>query len=66
MTESAAAIMQGSSAMKADLLSDQKRLEAESHAIIGETEQLILMLAAGGFLLGGVWRFCWAREFPGR
>jgi methyl-accepting chemotaxis protein len=54
MTESADAIMQGSNAMKADLLSDQNRLEAESHAIIGETERLILMIAAGGFLLGGV------------
>jgi methyl-accepting chemotaxis protein len=54
MTESADAIMQGSNAMKADLLSDQNRLEAASHAIIGETERLILMIAAGGFLLGSV------------
>jgi methyl-accepting chemotaxis protein len=53
MAESAAAIMQGSSAMKAELLSDQQRLEAESDAIVGETEQLIMMLAAGGLLLGG-------------
>jgi methyl-accepting chemotaxis protein len=57
MTESAAAINQGSGAMKADLFADQKRLETESHAAIGETEQLILMLAAGGFLLGVVWAF---------
>jgi len=55
MADSAAAIMKGASAMKADLLSDQQRLESESDAIIGETERLILMLAAGGFLLGGVW-----------
>jgi methyl-accepting chemotaxis protein len=54
MTESAAAIMQGSGAMKAALLSDQQRLESESDATIGETERLIVMLAAGGFLLGGV------------
>ena len=54
MADSAAAIMQGASAMKADLVSDQQRLEAESDAIIGETERLIVMLAAGGFLLGGV------------
>jgi methyl-accepting chemotaxis protein len=53
MAESAAAIMQGSSAMKAELLSDQQRLEAESDAIVGETERLIMMLAAGGLLLGG-------------
>jgi methyl-accepting chemotaxis protein len=52
MTESAAAIVQASSAMKADLLSDQQRLESESDAIVGQTERLILMLAAGGFLLG--------------
>ena len=52
MGGSADAIVQGSTAMKAELLSDQQRLEAESNAIIGETERLILMLAAGGFLLG--------------
>ncbi|GKQ55193.1 methyl-accepting chemotaxis protein [Bradyrhizobium sp. Ce-3] len=57
MTESAAAISQGAAAMKSDLLADQKRLETESHAMIGETEQLILMLAAGSFVLGLVWAF---------
>lgn len=57
MTESAAAINKGSGAMKADLLADQKRLESESDATIGETERLILILAAGGFLLGCVWAF---------
>lgn len=55
MTASAAAIDKGATAMKSDLLADQKRLETESHASIGETEQLILMLAAGGFVLGVVW-----------
>jgi methyl-accepting chemotaxis protein len=54
MTESAAAINQGSSAMKSDLLADQKRLEAESDASISETERLIVMLAAGSFVLGGL------------
>ena len=29
----------------------------ESNATIGETERLILMLAAGGFVLGCVWAF---------
>ncbi|GEC56505.1 methyl-accepting chemotaxis protein [Bradyrhizobium japonicum] len=57
MTESAAAISQGAAAMKSDLLGDQKRLENESHTMIGETEQLILMLAAGSFVLGLVWAF---------
>ncbi|WP_425305122.1 methyl-accepting chemotaxis protein [Bradyrhizobium erythrophlei] len=52
MADSAAAIVQGASAMKTDLLSDQQRLESESDAIVGETERLIVMLAAGGFLLG--------------
>jgi methyl-accepting chemotaxis protein len=52
MADSAAAIVKGAGAMKADLLSDQQRLEAESDATIGETERLILMLAGGGFLLG--------------
>ena len=53
MAESADAIMKGSNAMKADLLSDQQRLESESNATIGETERLVVMLAIGGFLLGG-------------
>src|SRR5437879_1974423 len=57
MTESAAAINKGSGAMKSDLLTDQKRLEAESEATGGETERLILILAAGGFLLGCAWAF---------
>ncbi|MDB5604165.1 MAG: chemotaxis protein [Bradyrhizobium sp.] len=61
MAESATAIMQGASVMKADLLSDQQRLEAESDASIGETERLIVMLAAGGFLLGGAWAFLLGR-----
>ncbi len=52
MADSAAAIVKGASTMKADLLSDQQRLEAESDATITETERLIVMLAAGSFLLG--------------
>ena len=52
MTDSAAAIIKGASTMKADLLADQQRLESESNAAIGETEHLIVMLAAGGFVLG--------------
>ncbi|MDP3691395.1 methyl-accepting chemotaxis protein [Bradyrhizobium sp.] len=55
MTERATAIMQGASALKADLVSDQQRIESGTNALIGETERLILMLAAGGFLLGAVW-----------
>ena len=47
--------MKGASAMKADLVSDQQRLESGTSALIGETERLILMLAAGGLLLGIVW-----------
>jgi methyl-accepting chemotaxis protein len=54
MAESADAIIKGSNAMKADLLSDQQRLESESNTTIGETERLVVMLAIGGFLLGGV------------
>jgi methyl-accepting chemotaxis protein len=52
LAESATAIVRGSSAMKTDLLSDQQRLESESDATIGETERLIMMIAAGSFLLG--------------
>jgi len=54
MSGSAGAIMQGSGAMKADLVSDQQRLEAETDNIIGETERLIVWLAVGGFVLGGL------------
>ena len=57
MTDSVAAISKGAAIMKSGLLDDQKRLDAESDAAIGETERLILMLAAGGFLLGCVWAF---------
>ena len=57
MTETAAAINKASAAMKSDLLADQKRLDAESDATIAETERLIVMLAAGGLLLGCVWAF---------
>jgi methyl-accepting chemotaxis protein len=54
MSDSAKAIMEGAVATKANLVADQQRLETESDAIIGQTKRLILMLAAGGFLLGGV------------
>jgi len=54
MSASAGAIMQGATAMKADLVSERQRLETESEASIGQTEHLILMLAAGGTLLGAV------------
>ncbi len=55
MTAAATAIMEGAATLKADLVSDQQRLESGTNALIGETERLILMLAAGGFLLGAVW-----------
>jgi methyl-accepting chemotaxis protein/CHASE3 domain sensor protein len=54
MTDSASAIAKASSAMKADLLSDQQRLDSESNATIAETERLVVILAFGGFLLGGI------------
>ena len=54
MADSAAAIVNGAGAMKAHLVSDQRRLESESDATIGETERLIVMLAAGGFVLGAI------------
>ena len=54
MLESAAAITQGSNVMKADLESDQQRLDHESGATVSETERLVMMLGGGGFLLGGL------------
>ena len=54
MADSATAIAKASNGMKADLLSDQQRLDSESAAAISETERLVVMLALGGFLLGGI------------
>jgi methyl-accepting chemotaxis protein len=54
MSGSAGAIVRASSAMKADLVSEQQRLEAESDAIVGATEKLIVMLAGGGTALGAL------------
>jgi methyl-accepting chemotaxis protein len=54
MSGSAGKISQGAGAMKADLVAEQQRLETESHAMIGDTEHLILVLALGGTLLGVV------------
>jgi methyl-accepting chemotaxis protein len=62
MSGSAGAIMQGTSAMKTDLVSDQQRLAAESNAIASETEQLIILLAAGGIVLGGLVAFFLGRS----
>jgi methyl-accepting chemotaxis protein len=53
MADSADAIMKGASSIKAEVVADQQRLAAESYAIVGETERLIVMLAAGTVLLGG-------------
>jgi methyl-accepting chemotaxis protein/CHASE3 domain sensor protein len=57
MGGSAGAIIQGATAMKADLVADQQRLDSEANATIAETERLIVMLAAGGFVLGWVFAF---------
>jgi methyl-accepting chemotaxis protein len=53
MADSAEAIMKGASAIKADVVADQQRLAMESDTIVGETQQLLVMLAAGAVLLGG-------------
>ncbi|MBS0531526.1 MAG: HAMP domain-containing protein [Proteobacteria bacterium] len=57
MNESTTAITQFADAMKADLLADQQRLDEESKGAISETERLLLMLAVGGFVVGGL--FAW-------
>jgi methyl-accepting chemotaxis protein len=45
--------MKGASAIKADVVADQQRLATESDTIVGETQQLLVTLAAGAVLLGG-------------
>ena len=57
MSGSAGTIMQGATAMKADLVAEQQRLETESETSVSQTKQLILMLAAGGSLLGAILAF---------
>jgi methyl-accepting chemotaxis protein len=54
MSETAAAITKLSSAMKADLLSDQQRLENESDSTIQETERQVMVLGFGGFVIGAI------------
>jgi methyl-accepting chemotaxis protein len=54
MTEAATAITQGTKVMKADLVSDQQRLDHESDTTISATERLVMMLGGGGFLLGAL------------
>jgi methyl-accepting chemotaxis protein len=54
MNGSAGAMMQSAAEMKAALVSDQGRFEASSNTLIAQTERLILILAIGGTLLGGV------------
>jgi methyl-accepting chemotaxis protein len=54
MNGSAASITQGASAMKQELLSDQRRLEIASNEMIGKIEQLIVLLAVGAIVVGGV------------
>jgi methyl-accepting chemotaxis protein len=54
MSGSTGEIMQGASAMKADLVSDQQRLETESDVMIGWAERLIILLVTVGTLLGGL------------
>jgi methyl-accepting chemotaxis protein len=43
-----------STAMKTDLLSDQQRLESQSDATIHDTEQMVVILCFGGFIIGAV------------
>ncbi|MBR0824529.1 HAMP domain-containing protein [Bradyrhizobium manausense] len=57
LSASTESFMKGATSMKADLISEQQRLAAESEAAIGQTEQMILMLAGGGTLLGIILAF---------
>jgi methyl-accepting chemotaxis protein len=54
MADSTAVITKISTKIKADLFEDQQRLDSESAATISETQRLIVMLAIGGFVLGGL------------
>ncbi|CAN5196090.1 HAMP domain-containing methyl-accepting chemotaxis protein [soil metagenome] len=54
MTAIEGTIVTLSTAMKTDLLSDQQRLESQSDATIHDTEQMIVILCFGGFIIGAV------------
>lgn len=54
MNASAGEILQGAAEFKASLLSEQQRLDLQSREVIGQTEWLIVLLAAGGTLLGAI------------
>jgi methyl-accepting chemotaxis protein len=52
MTKSAGAILALSGGLRSDLTADQRRIESDASATIGETERLILILALGGLAVG--------------
>ncbi|MDB5653169.1 MAG: methyl-accepting chemotaxis sensory transducer [Tardiphaga sp.] len=54
MSATADAITKLSSALKADMLAEQQRLENESDTTIHETERLVAMLGIGGLVIGAV------------
>lgn len=54
MTDSAAVITKLSGEMKADMLSEQRRMETESDKIVSSTEQLVMVLGIGGFIIGAL------------
>lgn len=54
MSRSAGVIGEVATAMKAARVEDKKRLEAQTTATIGQTEQRIIVLAIGAFLLSGL------------
>ena len=62
MADSAVAIIKASNAMKTDLLRDQQKLDSDSSANINEAQELVVLLAIGGFLLGGLWALFLGRQ----
>lgn len=54
MSESAAAITKLSGEMKADMLSEQHRMETESDKTVTDTKQLVTILGIGGFVIGAI------------
>ncbi|MBC7582527.1 MAG: HAMP domain-containing protein [Tardiphaga sp.] len=54
MTAIAETIVALSTALKADMLTEQQRLESESDTTINQTKRLIVMLGVGGLIVGAV------------
>lgn len=65
MLATASAITKLSTEMKADMLSEQQRLENESDTTIHSTERQVMVLGVGGFIVGAILALLLGRSIAG-